>query len=96
MPTAKSDVVVVRDDALLTLISHEPNVPPKLLRHLADVAALAQQRVHRPDLGPALFQGHLGQVRGRLPAVAVVELDLDSVGSHLKGVRTGWHISGSN
>ena len=92
MPTAKSNVVVVRDDTFFTLISHEPNVPPKLFRYLASISTLAQQGIHSSDLGPALFQSHFGKVRGRFPAVPVVELDLNSMSSHL-WVRTGWCIS---
>ena len=55
VPTAKSNVVIVSDDTLLTLISHEPNVPSKLFCYLAAVATFTQQGIHSPDLGPALF-----------------------------------------
>ena len=85
MPTAKSNVLIVSDDTLLTLISHEPNVPSKLLCYLASVVTFAQQGIHSPDLGPALFQSHFGKVCGRFLGAAIVELDLNSMDSHLWG-----------
>ena len=92
MSTAKPYIVIVSDNTLLALVSHEANVPSKFFRYLAGVAAFAQEGVHSPDFTPALFQGHFGKVRGRFPAIPIVELDLDSMCSHL-WVRTGLCIS---
>ena len=115
------DAVLVRgelgvaDRQLLALVTRQLDAASQLLRDVALVATLAQERVDRLNTVPAcnnnthcsrdsahpgstqhatLLSGHLGQVRGGLPVVLLVdELDANAVFADLQQQPQGARLA---